>query len=149
MTTAVSTLSPRIYRSNTIDDLPEGALATGIASLQSRREWDDLISKTLDAWARNIEEITDVDYTPPSLEIIAFARWIAEQMRDLDLPAPTRIVPNGEGGISFEREAGGRVLLFEVLEIESDFSTRLQQFENFKCVFSQSFPWFEAYTNAA
>jgi hypothetical protein len=79
--------------------------------------WDKWIARTLVKWFQNPSVLADVDITPPSREVIIRATACAIGMVQLGFPSPDRVVPNGDGGIVFERRRGGRS---ESIEIESD-----------------------------
>ena len=86
------------------------------SELQKNREgWQKLIDHRLIEWGRDPSQLEDDDIEAPSGEIISIACQLAYDMRNNDLPFPTRIVPNGEGGIVFERIDG---LVFETMEID-------------------------------
>lgn len=93
-----------------------------------RSQWDDFIDTTLIEWGKDPSIVADPHEgihapTPPSIRI---ATQLALMMRDGGQPPPTRIVPDGEGGITFERHAGSG---FQSLEVAS---TGLIEFLLFK-----------------
>ena len=79
--------------------------------------WENVIDCQLTKWANDPCQLENDGIEAPSQEIISLACRVALMMRDEGMPPPLRVVPNGDGGITFEREAG---LLFETIEIEED-----------------------------
>jgi hypothetical protein len=67
-----------------------------------RGAWDRLIDRCLVEWARDPETLRDEDFVPPSPAAIRMACECAQRMRDRNCPPPLRMVPDGEGGITFE-----------------------------------------------
>jgi len=93
--------------------------------------WQGIIAKTLDAWHRNPSELEDDDIRPPSSDTIALARQLAQRLCDRGSHPPTRIVPNGSGGITFERHDGTSI---ETFRIHADQSVELVAFDDCRIV---------------
>jgi hypothetical protein len=68
--------------------------------------WTKFIDRTLVEWGRNPAGVVDDDQVPPTHEAIELSCQIAMKLRDAGAPPPTRIVPDGDGGICFERVEG-------------------------------------------
>lgn len=102
---------------------------------QNRTVWDQVIDRKLSDWASDPDQLADDGILPPSPQSIALASRIGRLMRDRDSAPPTSVVPNGEGGIVFER-AHGRV--FEAIEIEDDGTVEYRLFEDYRLVHRQA-----------
>jgi len=94
---------------------------------KNRECWDKFIYGTLIEWGRNVSALEDEGFIPPGLEIINLACQTALAMRDQGFPPPTRIVPDGEGGISFERVVGTHS---DSLNIYADRTIELLSFDD-------------------
>lgn len=81
---------------------------------EEREAWENLIDNTLIDWGRDPEVLEDDGVTPPSVETIKHAYEIAAALRRVNFPAPTRIVPTGDGGIAFEVDAGSDFVSVEI-----------------------------------
>lgn len=73
---------------------------------KNEEAWNELIDKTLVEWGRDASVLEDDGFMPPDLDVINFACQVAMACRDAGCPPPTRIVPDGEGGISLEHVEG-------------------------------------------
>ena len=113
----------------------------GLASRTPNREyrfgWETIIDQYLVEWGRDPSVLMDEDFVPPSIAIIHKACQVARGLRDDGAPPPLRVVPDGEGGISFERRAGS---CFQSLNILEDGSIEILTFEDSKLVCRYSFP---------
>ena len=69
----------------------------------SQQGWQDVIDKNLVEWGRNPGALDDEGVVPPSRAVINRACLVAIEARDQGEPPPNRVVPNGDGGIVFER----------------------------------------------
>lgn len=126
----VSTAELRQHLSTTVSG--DSALAgPSTDRLAAREIWDGLIDSKLIEWGRDPSRLEDDDFVAPSKAIIYVAINVAEAFRDLGKAPPLRVVPNGEGGIAFEREAGS---VFESLEIHADGSVTVDLFRDFRLV---------------
>lgn len=96
---------------------------------RNRDAWQRTIDHYLVEWGRDPSQLEDDDFVPPSLKTIGLAIKTAELLRNAvpPAPAPLRVVPNGEGGIVFERRAGD---IFQSLEIQEDGSIQLDTFRD-------------------
>ncbi len=84
----------------------DAELAQGADSERDRMAWITLVDTVLVEWGRNPSALEDEDFIPPNPDVINLACRVALECRDAGHPAPTRIVPDGEGGICFERVEG-------------------------------------------
>lgn len=97
--------------------LVEGTSVAEPERARVRAGWQQIIDGDLAEWSKNPEQFEDDGYKAPSLETIALAARIASACRDAGWPAPSRVVPDGEGGIAFNRHDGS---LFEITEIRAN-----------------------------
>lgn len=68
----------------------------------------------IDDWAKDPSALRDSDLTPPSAIALERSMAIAEILREQGLAPPTRVVPDGDGGIAFERDIGETLVVIEV-----------------------------------
>ena len=100
------------------EGLGERLLASARAAEEKNREgWERMINSFLIPWGQDPSLLDDDEYAPPSAQIIQLAAQVAMKFRDAGAPAPLRVIPDGEGGMSFERQDGK---LFESLNISSE-----------------------------
>lgn len=71
-----------------------------------KEAWNSCIDHKLVEWGRNPNALEDEDFVPPERDVIKLACEWALCLRDMELAPPTMVVPDGEGGISFERVDG-------------------------------------------
>lgn len=107
---------------------------TSVELHQNRMEWDNVIDDQLTWWGINPSQLEDDGIDAPSREIIGLACRVAYAMRDGDTPPPLRVVPDGDGGIVFERKDGPT---FQTIEIAKDGSIEMFTFENSRLVSRQ------------
>ena len=75
-----------------------------LASASSAAErWQEFIDNTLIEWGRAPQMIEDDGILPPSPRALHVAAVLAIELRKKGLPPPLRIVPDGDGGVVFER----------------------------------------------
>lgn len=84
----------------------DAELIEGELVQRNREAWDGFIDTDLVEWGRNPQEMEDEDFDPPNAEVVYLACRVAMSLRDEGIDPPTRVVPDGEGGISFERVEG-------------------------------------------
>lgn len=106
------------------------------AAAAHRTAWQQAIERTLAEWGRDPSQLDEEGTVTPSRETIQLAIDLAALMSKAVLPAPTRIVPDAEGGIVFERQEKG---VFESIRISADGSIEHRVFENCRLVFRE--PW--------
>jgi len=98
---------------------------------QRREAWQEMIDQYLVEWGRDPAALEDEGVIPPSRRVINRASTLAMLYRDSNNPAPSRVVPNGDGGIVFER---GDRSWFQVIEIHADCSVELISFKSSRLV---------------
>ena len=114
--------------------IENGTLASDSREADAHREgWQRIIDEYLVEWGRNPAFLNDDEIVAPSLSVISYACQIAVDLRDAEPPppSPSRAVPDGEGGIAFERRVGD---CFQSLEIREDRTIELVTFRNCKIV---------------
>ena len=92
------------------NDLPFNAEAIPFAA-----EWQSLVDNRLIDWGLASGQPWGDEITPPSREVVSKAAKLAQKMKNL--PAPHRVVPDGDGGIVFERRSNSSV---EVMHVWDD-----------------------------
>ncbi len=112
----------------------EEALSSG-ESHQERLAWARIIDGQLIEWGGNPEQLEDDDIEAPSREVISVASSLALMMRNRAMPAPSRVAPDGEGGIVFEHREGPD---FETFEIHEDGSIEYLAFHDSQLVDRQT-----------
>src|SRR5665213_993717 len=70
----------------------------------------------LNDWTVDPDSVVDADAVAPSRTIIRRARTIIAKCQQLGLPAPSMVVPDGNGGISFEFHSASVYRNLEVLK---------------------------------
>jgi hypothetical protein len=78
------------------------------------------------AWHNEPDYLVDEDVLPPTRQIIYKAYRLAMALRDNRSPGPLRVVPDGDGGIVFERQEGA---VFETISVESTGRVEVMSFE--------------------
>lgn len=68
--------------------------------------WGRIIDDVLIEWGREPSPLHDDDFEPPAKAALRTAIRLAESCRAERWAPPNRVVPDGEGGIVFERWAG-------------------------------------------
>ena len=104
---------------------------------KDRAGWQRIIDIHLIEWGRNPALFDPDEIVPPSAFIIDAACRVAMRLRDLGAACPLRVVPDGDGGIAFERRGDES---FESLEITSDGRVELITFHKSKVVRRQQLP---------
>jgi hypothetical protein len=123
-----ATLTERLREEHSTRGADVIAFATTQSDLQrSREDWQNVIDKQLIEWGQDPDQLQDDGLTAPSRDIIGLACQLAVMYRDSGMPSPLRAVPNGSGGIVFERKDGAT---FETLEIRADGSVEVAAFKN-------------------
>ncbi len=123
-------LADRVLPSVHTSAVSDVELVTG-AGAEDRRKWEAIIDGSLVEWGRDPESLRDDDIDPPTVEALNVACYVAMRMRDTGQPSPLRVVPDGEGGISFERRTGP---LFQSLDVHADGAVYLLTFQDCQLV---------------
>lgn len=90
----------------------------GVAALTATTSAWDAIDRRLDAEFLPRAGQSDADgYLEPVVEVVHLAREAVAELRDAGTAAPSRVVPNGEGGLVLEWSCGER---FHTLEFDAD-----------------------------
>ena len=85
------------------------------------------IDRDLSDWLHDPSAVVDFGAVPPSRNAIRRARLIATEWRAVGVPAPAMVVPDGNGGLSFEFHAGG---VYRNLEVLPDLRVRFTIIRN-------------------
>ena len=94
--------------------------------------WQKFIDDYLVDWgARGLPDMED-DLRPPTRDVISGAIELAEEMAKAGNPPPSRVIPNGEGGLIFERYSYPNV--YQALEILEDLTMELRTYQDSKLV---------------
>jgi hypothetical protein len=88
--------------------------------------WQSAIDRTLKCWLNNPTMLEDDDIEIPTKTTIRLALDYAEDFCGQELPPPSRIVPDGSGGIVFERRIGNEA---EIVHFWDDGAIEYQQFD--------------------
>lgn len=113
-----------------------GADDRSLATIPQNREenrsgWQDVIDRYLVEWGRTMADLEDDGLIPPTRQAIDLASHLAMLFRDRGTPPPMRVVPNGDGGICFERWHGE---CFQTIEIRADMSVELITYKDAQLV---------------
>lgn len=84
-----------------VEDNALGSLRSG--DDQNQPTWQRVIDDQLIEWGRNPSLLEEDDLIPPTQAALDRARRIIAEMMSTGQPAPMRVVPDGDGGIGFER----------------------------------------------
>lgn len=98
---------------------------------KERERWESLVDRTLIEWGRDPAILEDDGIIPPTIGTVKNACDIARVLCRLGLPAPTRIVPTGDGGIAFQADADHD---FVSIEIAADGTVEYLRFSGSKLV---------------
>ena len=101
---------------------------------ENRRAWEHVIDRQLIEWGKDPGRLECDDLRAPTAASIQTACEIAGFMRDEAEPPPLRVIPDGEGGIVFER-AEGRA--FVTVEIDEDGSVEICRFVDSRLQFRE------------
>lgn len=99
--------------------------------------WRNLINEPLIDWGKDPNKLEDDGIVAPTKDIITLALTYAMALRDAGWPAPTSVVPNGAGGIAFEKRSGR---YHEIIEIYDDASAELITFHDSNLIGRKSLP---------
>lgn len=130
-------MSPPVRRIVETRGAPDQLLAsppTQIAAWRAR--WDELVDSYLIEWGRDPSRFDGEEIVPPTEASIGRACEVAGLCRDGAWPPPLRVVPDGEGGVVFERRVGD---IFESLEILADGRVELNTFKDCRLLETRCF----------
>jgi hypothetical protein len=103
---------------------PRGAVHTRAATDDTlasiRRDasaWQDVIDGKLIEWGRDPSRLAEPELIPPTRAAIKRAVAIASELRDRNVLPPMRAVPDGDGGLVFERWSGE---VSESIEVDAE-----------------------------
>lgn len=119
---------------------PEAALASDLTrSDVHRMQWQQVIDEKLVEWGRYPAQLAEPDLIPPTDSAIRSAVRIAMDMRDASPshPPPLRVVPDGDGGVVFERWEGSSS---ESIEIHGDGGAEYVQIRNHRVIQRTAWP---------
>ena len=106
-------------------------VASPSVSARWKRGWEKVIDNYLVEWGADPSVLVDEEFVPPSKEIIGLAYQWAKDRCEAGWSPPLRVVPDGEGGISFENQVGSR---FQSLNIRADKTVELLTFDDCRLV---------------
>jgi len=125
MNTTASALVPDSAQSYTAGAATEEGLSTGISECKACLDaWQRMIDHKLINWGRYPEQLAEDDLIPPTRAAVGRAITIAQtaittmqETKGRNIPPPTHVMPDGDGGIVLEWEEGdGR---FTIMAVES------------------------------
>ncbi len=96
-----------------------------------RMAWESVIDRWLIEWGRSPGLVSQYGLVPATPDIVVLAVKVARACAEVGLAPPQRVLPDGEGGILFERGEGD---VFEALSILADGRIELKSFKNSKLV---------------
>jgi hypothetical protein len=110
-------------------------------SAPAKRDWNAVIDNCLIEWGRDTDgscfRDEEEDFVPPTPHALHLAACrVAPTMRDAGLPAPLHVVPDGNGGLSFEFEPQDRTW-FASLDIGGEGSVELLVFDEGRLIFRE------------
>jgi hypothetical protein len=82
-------------------DHAESLDVNGKPSIQTAG-WEQIIDQQLAKWIVAPEQLADNEYDPPTPDVLRRGLQLAQTLRELGAPSPSRLVSTGDGGISFE-----------------------------------------------
>lgn len=126
-----ASISPRLAKAVETNADSLGGRMAPCYDANQREAWENLTDSTLIEWGRDPALLEDDDVIAPSIETIGRAFDIASVLRSHGLPAPTRIVPTGDGGIAIQDDAGHD---FVSIEIAADGTVEYLRFSGSKIV---------------
>ena len=108
----------RIAPSNLIEEDPA-----------AQDEWDRAIAR-MRCWEADPLALQDGDVEAPSRQTVQLALVLAIQGRELGMPPPTRVMPNGEAGVALEWTLGAFRNLWEITDRQR---LEMRRFEGTRC----------------
>lgn len=115
MTPPTLLLSEDPMRTVSTGAAPDGSLAHEADKRAARKDaWQKVIDSKLIEWGRNPDGIAEYDLIPPTHAAIRYAIKLVNALSQDDLPPPTRVVPDGGGGIVLEHDIATSSVAFEI-----------------------------------
>jgi hypothetical protein len=101
-------------------------------------EWQEIVEHKLPAWEREPQLLADDGIEPPTKATVLLALRVARSLRKRS-PPPTRVVPDADGGIVFEREDHD---VLETVRVNPDGTVEYCRFRNARLLerFEQELP---------
>jgi len=97
--------------------------------------WQKVIDSQLRNWWHGIPGLEEEGLVSPTPNVISAAINIARSLLEQSLDPPSRVLPNGEGGIIFERYASqGQDKIYETIEIFENLEIELSLYKNSQLV---------------
>ena len=127
--TTSRTLSPMpiIYPSTTAA-IEETMSGSAESEKNCAAGWQTIVNDLLTWWVNGTPDISDEDLEPPTKAAIDLAIKIATSLsHEKNVAPPLRVVPNGEGGLIFERWADR---VFERFELRRELTLEYAVFKN-------------------
>jgi len=100
--------------------------------------WQELLEQ-LSAWVRDPEQLRDEEIAAPSSRMLRLAMDVAAVLRDRNVEAPDRVIPNGDGGIVFRWRSCDFTWSLE-LEADGSMETSLMEENRLVCRHSLHVP---------
>ena len=101
------------------------------ASRENRDGWNNVTDETIIEWGCRYAGVKDDDLEWPTRDVLAAAYELARKLQEANVPVPSNIVPNGEGGIVFEWRHGP---ILRVIEGDKDGSFEFLEFRQSRLV---------------
>lgn len=101
--------APTISESNTapycaaayVQPMLEGPRVSSGGQVPISVAWSSVF-RTLNEWFADPERLREEELEPPSRSVLEIARLVAAELDRAHMPPPTQVVPDGDGGLSFE-----------------------------------------------
>lgn len=134
------TITEPIYSNEYTTAAADQGLASCLLKTDTQNQWDAVIDTLLD-WLKHPDELDYEEIIPPSRTIIGRACDIASWLRSRGSTPPLRVVPDGEGGISFEVR---RKNSFQSLNLLKDSSVEQLLFRDHELIHRDSMELFDS-----
>ncbi len=138
--TTSKTLSPIPVIGSTTSVADEETMSGPVESERNYAAgWQSIINEyLLTWWVNSAPDLADEDLEPPTQAVIDLAIKVAMTMsQEKTIAPPLRVVPNGEGGLVFERWGND---VFERFELRRELNMEYTVFKNNTLIGRQSLP---------
>jgi hypothetical protein len=105
--------------------------ATPVSGQSNRASWQRIIDEKLIEWGAHPDFFADANIESPGPEVVSLAIQIAKDYRDTNQAPPQQVVPDGDGGIVFNRRSGS---VSEKIHIGDDLTVEYVQMVGAKLV---------------